>query len=70
MKSWAKHRRRSDGWIDTLRRHYATERPSKEQLRHELAKEHVKDLSDKQRAKREAKALDRVSIVYLPPFPL
>lgn len=40
--------------------HFATAGPSSSQLKEELAREHVKNLSSKQKAKKEAKTLDRV----------
>jgi amino-acid N-acetyltransferase len=41
-------------------RHYSTERGPSSQLREEWAREHVKDLSNKQKAKKEARAIDKV----------
>jgi amino-acid N-acetyltransferase len=41
-------------------RSYGTERGLSSQLREELAKEHVKDLANKQKAKKEARAVDKV----------
>jgi amino-acid N-acetyltransferase len=40
--------------------HFASAGPSSSQLKEELAKEHVKNLSSKEKAKKEAKTLDRV----------
>ncbi len=42
-------------------RYFATGKPAPNRLREELAKENVKELSSKQKAKKQAQALDRVS---------
>jgi amino-acid N-acetyltransferase len=45
---------------ESATRYYGTERGPSSQLREELAREHVKDLSNQQKAKKEAKAIDKV----------
>ena len=42
-------------------RYFATRKPSSSQLREQSVREHVKDLSSQQKAKRDAKALDKVA---------
>lgn len=46
------------------RRGFATGKQTPSQLREELAKENVKELSNQQKAKKNARALDRVSALY------
>ncbi|TVY88577.1 Amino-acid acetyltransferase, mitochondrial [Lachnellula willkommii] len=59
VQSWAKRRRHLDAFPEDGTRGFATGRPSASQLREELAKEHVKNLSNKQKAKKEARAVDK-----------
>lgn len=47
-------------WQESTTRCYGTERGPSSQLREELAREHVKDLSNRQKAKKEARAIDKV----------
>jgi len=46
-------------------RFYGTERGLSNQLREKLAREHVKDLSNKQKAKKDAKALEKVAFLLI-----
>lgn len=59
IQSWAKHRRHCGSSQEHGARHYSTERGPSSQLREEWAREHVKDLSNKQKAKKEARAIDK-----------
>jgi amino-acid N-acetyltransferase len=63
IPSWPKRRRRYRCIHNEGARYFATDRASKSQLREELAREHVKDLSKKQKTKKEARAIDKVWIV-------
>jgi amino-acid N-acetyltransferase len=63
IQSWAKLRRPCESTQDNYARCYGTERALSNQLREELAKEHVKDLSNQQKAKKEARAHDKVRLV-------
>ncbi|KAH7314170.1 mitochondrial amino-acid acetyltransferase [Rhexocercosporidium sp. MPI-PUGE-AT-0058] len=59
IQSWAKRRRRSEYIFDNKLRSYGTGRAPISQLREDLAKEHVKDLSNQQKAKKAARAIDK-----------
>ncbi|KAH6716801.1 mitochondrial amino-acid acetyltransferase [Leptodontidium sp. MPI-SDFR-AT-0119] len=59
IQSWAKRRRRSEYILDNGLRSYGSGRVPVNQLRQELAKEHVKDLSNQQKAKKKARAIDK-----------
>ncbi|KAL2061667.1 hypothetical protein VTL71DRAFT_7044 [Oculimacula yallundae] len=59
IQSWAKRRRRTNIDLDNGLRSYGTGRGPVNQLREELAKEHVKDLSNQQKAKKMARAIDK-----------
>ncbi|TVY83764.1 Amino-acid acetyltransferase [Lachnellula suecica] len=59
IQCWAKGGRRLGTCHEDGTRGFATEKLSASQLRQELAKEHVKDLSNKQKAKKEARAVDK-----------
>ncbi|TVY37779.1 Amino-acid acetyltransferase, mitochondrial [Lachnellula subtilissima] len=59
VQCWAKRRRHIEAFHDDGKRGFATERPSASQLREEMAKVHVKDLSNKQKARQEARAVDK-----------
>ncbi|KUJ16845.1 mitochondrial amino-acid acetyltransferase [Mollisia scopiformis] len=59
IQSWAKQSKVCRGSLDSDIRCYGTERGLATQLREELAKEHVKDLSKQQKAKKEARAIDK-----------
>ncbi len=55
-----KRRRLSGSGLEHGKRYYGSEKGTSTQLREELAREHVKDLSNQQKAKKEARALDKV----------
>ncbi|KAH8586444.1 mitochondrial amino-acid acetyltransferase [Bisporella sp. PMI_857] len=59
IQSWTRRGRRLEEVNNGQVRHLATVRPAASHLRDELTREHVRDLSSKQKAKKEAKALDR-----------
>lgn len=59
IQSWAKRRRRTEYISDNGLRNYGSRRAPASQLRQELAKEHVKDLSNQQKAKKKARAIDK-----------
>lgn len=59
IQCWAKNRKRIGICHEDGTRGFATEKPSASQVREELAKEHVKNLSNKQKAKKEARAVDK-----------
>ncbi|KAG4430445.1 hypothetical protein IFR05_014071 [Cadophora sp. M221] len=59
IQSWAKRRKRSEYILDNGLRSYGSGRVPVSQLREELAKEHVKDLSNQQKAKKKARAIDK-----------
>jgi amino-acid N-acetyltransferase len=60
IQSWTKRRKRCGGSLEDGMRYFATDKASSSELRKQLVREHVKDLSSKQKAKKEAKALDKV----------
>jgi len=60
---WAKRGRLCEGSQENYTRCYGTERRLSKQLREELAKEHVKNLSNQQKAKKEARAHDKVRLL-------
>lgn len=60
IQTWTKHKKGLGAIQYECVRSFATDRPSKSQLREERAREHVKDLSSKHRAKKEARAIDKV----------
>lgn len=60
IQSWAKRRRRSEYVLDNGLRSYGSGRGPGSQLREELAKEHVKDLSNQQKEMKRARAIDKV----------
>ncbi|XMA16283.1 hypothetical protein WAI453_009074 [Rhynchosporium graminicola] len=62
IQSWAKRRRRTERTLDNGVRSYGFGRLPVNQSREELAKEHVKDLSNQQKAKKMARAIDKVFI--------
>lgn len=55
-----KRRRLSGSGPEHGKRYYGSGKGTSTQLREELAREHVKDLSNQQKAKKEARALDKV----------
>ncbi|KAE9363554.1 mitochondrial amino-acid acetyltransferase [Stipitochalara longipes BDJ] len=59
IQSWVKRSRHSGSIQEQRTRYYGTEKGPSSQLREEWAKEHVKGLSNKQKAKREARAIDK-----------
>ncbi|KAH7391477.1 mitochondrial amino-acid acetyltransferase [Cadophora sp. MPI-SDFR-AT-0126] len=59
IQSWAKRRRRTECISDNGLRNFGSGRVPVNQLRQELAKEHVKDLSNQQKAKKKARAIDK-----------
>ena len=63
IQSWAKRRRRTEYTSDYGLRNYGSRRVPASQLRQELAKEHVKDLSNQQKAKKKARAIDKVCLL-------
>lgn len=63
IQSWAKRRRRTEYISDNGLRNYGSRRAPASQLRQELAKEHVKDLSNQQKAKKKARAIDKVFLL-------
>lgn len=60
MQSWTKRKRRYKCVKIDCTRYYGTERELSSQLREELAREHVKDLSKHHKAKKDARAIDKV----------
>ena len=50
-----------EDWV----RRFATDKASSSQLREQLVKEHVNDLSSKHKAKKQAKALDKVKHLFM-----
>lgn len=61
IQSRTKGTRRYYGEERCSKRGFATGKQTSSQLREELAKENVKTLSDQQKARKQARALDRVS---------
>ncbi|KAF8849978.1 mitochondrial amino-acid acetyltransferase [Acephala macrosclerotiorum] len=59
IQSWKRQSKVCRGILDNDVRCYGTERGLATQLREELAKEHVKDLANQQKAKKEARAVDK-----------
>ncbi|KAE8444006.1 hypothetical protein EG329_001135 [Mollisiaceae sp. DMI_Dod_QoI] len=58
-QSWLRQSKVCRGSVDSDLRHYGTERGLATQLREKRAKEHVKDLANQQKAKKEARAIDK-----------
>ncbi|CZR62497.1 probable Amino-acid acetyltransferase, mitochondrial [Phialocephala subalpina] len=59
VQSWTRQSKVCRGNLDNDIRCYGTERGLATQLREELAREHVKDLANQQKAKKKARAIDK-----------
>ncbi|KAG9231208.1 mitochondrial amino-acid acetyltransferase [Amylocarpus encephaloides] len=59
MQTWSKRKKRVLSVQEDTVRLYATNNITKTQMREDLAKEHVKELSNKQKAKKDARAVDK-----------